>query len=52
MLEVYRYTLTKPVIMNTKLPHGVFGGPKLTRIIMSWSIDPEYEDTKKIIGTL
>jgi hypothetical protein len=52
MVEVYRYTLTQPVIMNTKLPHGVFGGPKMTRIIMSWSIDPEYEDTKKLVGML
>jgi hypothetical protein len=43
MLEVYRYTLTEPVIMNTKLPHGVFGGPKMTRIIMSWSIHDDYE---------
>jgi hypothetical protein len=52
MTEVYRYTLTEPVIMNTKLPHGVFGGPKMTRIIMSWSIDPEYEDLKKLMGVL
>ena len=52
MTEVYRYTLTEPVIMNTKLPHGVFGGPKMTRIIMSWSIDPEYEDLKKSTGVL
>jgi hypothetical protein len=43
MSEVYRYTLTDPVIMNTKLPHGVFGGPKMTRIILSWSIQDDYE---------
>jgi len=52
MMEVYRYTLTEPVIMNTKLPHGVFGGPKMTRIIMSWSIDTEYNETKKLMGML
>lgn len=52
MKEVYRYTLEHPVIMNTKLPHGVFGGPKITRIILSWSIDPEYEDTKRLVGML
>ena len=52
MVEVYRYTLEYPVIMNTKLPHGVFGGPKTTRIIMSWSIDPEYEDVKNLVGML
>lgn len=52
MKEVYRYTLTEPVIMNTKLPHGVFGGPEMTRIIMSWSIDSEYEETKNLVGML
>jgi hypothetical protein len=52
MVEVYRYTLTEPVIMNTKLPHGVFGGPRMTRIILSWSIVPEFEDTKKLVGML
>jgi hypothetical protein len=24
----------------------------MTRIIMSWSIDPEYEDLKKLMGVL
>jgi len=52
MIEVYRYTLTEPVIMNTRLPHSVFGGPKTTRIIMSWSIDPVYEETKQLVGML
>ena len=52
MTEVYRYTLTEPVIMNTKLPHGVFGGPAMTRIIMSWSIDSEYDDLKQSMGVL
>lgn len=52
MVEVYRYTLIEPVVMNTLLPHGVFGGPKTTRIIMSWSItsDYDYEKTKSLIG--
>lgn len=52
MVEVYRYTLEYPVIMNTKLPHSVSGGPKMTRIILSWSIVPEYEETKKLVGVL
>jgi hypothetical protein len=52
MVEVYRYTLEFPVIMNTKIPHGVFGGPNMIRIILSWSIDPEYEETKKLVGVL
>ena len=50
MIEVYRYTLTEPVVMNTLLPHGVFGGPKMTRIIMSWSIDTGYEETRELVG--
>jgi hypothetical protein len=41
-VEVFRYTLTEPVIMNTLLPHGVFGGPDRERTIMSWSIDFNY----------
>lgn len=52
MIEVYRYTLAEPVIMNTLLPHGVFGGPARTRIIMSWSIAETYDDTKKLVGML
>ncbi len=52
MVEVFRYTLTEPVIMNTLLPHGVFGGPETTRIIMSWSIttDYTYEKIRSLIG--
>ncbi len=47
--EVFRYTLTEPVIMNTLLPHSVIGGKREARIIMSWSItfDTSYEDLKK-----
>ena len=52
-VEVYRYTLDRPVIMNTKLPHGVVGGPKGPRTIMSWSIELncDYDTVKKIVGT-
>lgn len=50
--EVFRYTLTEPVIMNTLLPHSVIGGPKRQRIIMSWSItfDVTYEELRKQYG--
>ncbi len=50
--EVYRYTLDRPVIMNTQLPHGVVGGKKGPRTIMSWSIglDYNYETIKKLLG--
>jgi hypothetical protein len=51
-VEVFRYTLDRPTLMNTKLPHGVLGGPAHKRIIMSWSIDldSDYETTKKLLG--
>jgi hypothetical protein len=50
--EVFRYTLTEPVIMNTLLPHGVIGGPDRTRIIMSWSIsfNTSYEELRQLYG--
>jgi hypothetical protein len=49
-VEVFRYTLDRPVIMNTLLPHGVFGGPKMWRTIFSWSITTSYEETRKLVG--
>jgi hypothetical protein len=51
-VEVFRYTLDRPVIMNTLLPHGVFGGPKQDRTIMSWSItfDYSYDQLKEMLG--
>lgn len=50
--EVFRYTLTKPVIMNTMLPHSVIGGPLRPRTIMSWSILTSYEETKRLVSML
>ncbi len=51
-IEVFRYTLDRPVIMNTLLPHGVFGGPKQERVIMSWSItfDYSYDQLRAMLG--
>lgn len=51
-VEVFRYTLDRPTLMNTQLPHGVFGGPLRKRTIMSWSVslDSDYEATKKLLG--
>ena len=53
-VEVFRYTLDRPTLMNTQLPHGVFGGPKYRRTIISWSInlDWDYEKTKAYLETL
>jgi hypothetical protein len=50
-VEVFRYTLDRPTLMNTQHPHGVVGGPKMTRVIMSWSINLEFdfETTKRIL---
>ncbi len=51
--EVFRYTLDRPVVMNTLLPHGVFGGPKRDRTIMSWSItfDYTYDQLREMLST-
>jgi hypothetical protein len=53
-VEVFRYTLDRPTLMNTKLPHGVIGGPKGPRTIMSWSVnlDSDYETTKKMLMSM
>lgn len=53
-VEVFRYTLDRPTLMNTQLPHGVLGGPKKKRTIMSWSInlDSNYEITRDILMSM
>jgi hypothetical protein len=50
-IETFRYTLDRPTLMNTQLPHGVIGGPLRARTIMSWSVnlDSDYETTKKLL---
>jgi hypothetical protein len=50
--EIFRFTLTEPTLINTKVPHGVLDNGNQTRIIMSWSVDNKYtyEDIKKILG--
>lgn len=52
--EVFRYTLDRPTLMNTQLPHGVIGGPLKKRTIMSWSInlDSDYETTRAILMSM
>lgn len=53
-IEVFRYTLDRPTLMNTQHPHGVIGGPARARTIMSWSIDLDwgYEKTKAYLESL
>lgn len=36
--EAFRFTITKPTLINTTVPHGVVNFGKNTRIIMSWSV--------------
>jgi hypothetical protein len=50
--EVFRFTLDRPTLMNTLLPHSVIGGPLRARTIMSWSILTGYEETKQLMGML
>lgn len=45
--EVFRFTLEEPTIINTKVPHGMIGGPKRPRIILSWTIDTSFEKIKE-----
>jgi hypothetical protein len=50
--EVFRFTLTEPTLINTKMPHGVLDSGNQNRIIMSWSVNDNYtyNDIKKILG--
>lgn len=50
--EVFRFTLTKPTLINTKAPHGVFDSGNSTRIILSWSVLDSYNyfDVRKLLG--
>ena len=52
MTEIFRFTLTEPTLINTKLPHGVLDSGDHHRIIMSWSVNDNYtyNDVKKILG--
>lgn len=50
--EVFRFTLSEPTLINTKVPHGVLDHGSDTRIIMSWSISNNYTfaETKKLLS--
>ena len=50
--EVFRFTLTSPTLINTKIPHGVLDSGDQDRIIISWSVNNNYtyNDIKKILG--
>lgn len=36
--ECFRFTLTKPTLINTSYPHSVINNSDQTRIIISWSV--------------
>lgn len=40
--EIFRFTLSKPTLINNAIPHSVVNYSDKTRIIISWSIMPEY----------
>jgi hypothetical protein len=50
--EVFRFTLDRPTLLNTRVPHNAIGGPLRNRIIMSWSVslDYDYDTTKTLLG--
>lgn len=49
--ETFRFTLTKPTVINTTLPHGVINNGIHTRVIISWSfIKPTtFDQAKRIL---
>lgn len=50
LTEVFRFTLTEPTVINTGIPHGVIGGPRRPRIILSWTITDTFETIKEKLG--
>jgi len=51
--ESFRFTLTRPTLIDTSFPHSVVNYGKETRIILSWSISKPLtfeEVSNKVIG--
>lgn len=40
--EVFRFTMTRPVLLNTSIPHNVLTDERESRVSLSWSVRPEY----------
>jgi hypothetical protein len=54
-IEKFRFTLDRPTIINTKIPHNIIhNNTKNNRIIMSWSVNENYtfDDVKKILMSM
>jgi hypothetical protein len=41
--ETFRFTLVRPVLFNTTIPHKVELQDGHERVILSWSLNPEYD---------
>lgn len=41
--EIYRFTLTKPTLINNSIPHMVVNNSSSSRVILSWSINKEFK---------
>jgi hypothetical protein len=41
--EIFRFSLIKPTIINNKVPHSVINYTANPRIVLSWSIQKEYD---------
>jgi hypothetical protein len=51
--EVFRFTLARPTLVNTgSAPHKVENNSAVNRIIISWSVLPEFtfQDVKQLLG--
>ena len=50
--ETFRFTLTRPVLINNTVPHSVEHTGPNTRLILSWGIrqDVSFEDAKRLIN--
>lgn len=43
--EVFKFTLTKPTLINNSIPHMVINHSPYPRVILSWSINKEFKFT-------
>lgn len=52
VIERFRFTLTRPVLINNAVPHSVEHTGPNTRLILSWGIrqDVSFEDAKRLIN--
>lgn len=44
--EVFRFSLTRPTLIDNAIPHEVINNSIATRVILSWSVNKEYSFTQ------